>query len=245
MPGEGAYAPALMDARPDRTPLLAGIAAARANLIPGALIQAVMLTLVLAYYFYPPARHALDVLAGWKRQYGYAATFLLLGLTGGLLPEALRIGIFQRGAVHAANFRDMAFGFLFWGFMGCCTDTFYRFQALLFGNQVTAAVLTKKVMLDMCVYTPLWGSPAPVCAYEWKQSGFSADVGRFFSLKFYRSTILPTLIANWGVWIPMVAIIYSLPLLLQVPLFALASSFWALLVASMTRGRPRPALQPC
>ena len=233
-----------METRPGGTPLLAGIAAARANFIPGVLIQAVMLALVLAYYFHAPTRHALDVLAWWKRRYGYAATFLLLGLAGGLLPEALRIAIFQRGAVRGANLRDMAFGFLFWGFMGCCTDTFYRFQAFLFGHRVTAALLTKKVMLDMFVYTPLWGCPAPVWAYEWKRHGFPARVGRFFTPRFYRSTILPTLIANWGVWIPAVTIIYSLPLLLQVPLFALASSFWSLLVAAMTSGRPLPAAPP-
>jgi hypothetical protein len=35
-------------------------------------------------------------------------------------------------------------------------------------------------------------------------------------------------------WIPLMAIIYSLPLALQFPLFALALSFWVLLLTYMT-----------
>jgi len=36
------------------------------------------------------------------------------------------------------------------------------------------------------------------------------------------------------VWIPLMAIIYSLPLALQFPLFSLALSFWVLLLTYMT-----------
>ena len=46
----------------------------------------------------------------------------------------------------------------------------------------------------------------------------------------YRDKILPTLLATWAVWIPLMAIIYSLPLALQFPLFGLALSFWVLLL---------------
>jgi hypothetical protein len=55
-----------------------------------------------------------------------------------------------------------------------------------------------------------------------------------FTLPHYRDKILPTLVATWAVWIPLMAIIYSLPLALQFPLFALALSFWVLLLTYMT-----------
>jgi hypothetical protein len=45
---------------------------------------------------------------------------------------------------------------------------------------------------------------------------------------------VPTLLATWAVWIPVVAIIYSLPLALQFPLFSLALTFWVLLLTYMT-----------
>ena len=42
------------------------------------------------------------------------------------------------------------------------------------------------------------------------------------------------LVATWAVWVPLMAIIYSLPLALQFPLFALALAFWVLMMTYMT-----------
>ncbi len=198
-----------MDDQRGKSPLLAGLAAARANLIPGVMIQTVMLVLVVAYYRFAPARHALDVLAGWKGQSGYLFTFLVLGFTGGILPEILRVIVFQRGQLGTSNLYDMTFGFPFWGVLGCVTDTFYRCQATWFGSQVSALMLVKKVALDMLVFTPLWGAPVVVYGLAWQRSGFTADVGGLL-LAILPYEVLPVLVANWGVWIPAVTIIYSL-----------------------------------
>ena len=203
-----------------------------------------MLVLLLAYYFYEPTRAALNLLAGWKAQGGYLFTFAVLGLAGAVLPEILRVVVFQRGTITRNNLVDMAFGIPFWGALGCVTDAFYRGQAAWFGTEVHAAMLVKKVVLDMLVFTPFWGTPAVVCGLEWKRSGFSSGIRRFFSWRFYRATVLPVLVANWCVWVPAVTIIYSLPLLLQVPLFALTNSFWSLLVTYMSRDKPVPIGPP-
>lgn len=59
---------------------------------------------------------------------------------------------------------------------------------------------------------------------------------------------MPTLLTNW-VWIPLTAMIYSLPLALQFPLFSLALTFWVLLLTYMTNrfagkpGQSAPALE--
>jgi uncharacterized membrane protein YccC len=45
---------------------------------------------------------------------------------------------------------------------------------------------------------------------------------------------VPTLLATWVVWVPLMAIIYSLPYPLQFPLFSLALTFWVLLLTYMT-----------
>jgi len=70
---------------------------------------------------------------------------------------------------------------------------------------------------------------------KWKNNGISAGpLRQLFTLAHYRDKILPTLLATWAVWIPLMAIIYSLPLALQFPLFGLALSFWVLLLTYMT-----------
>ena len=45
---------------------------------------------------------------------------------------------------------------------------------------------------------------------------------------------MPVLITTWAVWIPLMAVIYSLPLALQFPLFALGLAFWVLMMTYMT-----------
>ena len=57
---------------------------------------------------------------------------------------------------------------------------------------------------------------------------------RAFSWNHYRDKIIPTLLATWVVWAPLMAIIYSLPYPLQFPLFSLALTFWVLLLTYMT-----------
>jgi hypothetical protein len=53
-----------------RRPLAVGLRAARANLIPALVIQTIVVAIVAAYYFHPPAREWLAHLAELKRQGG-------------------------------------------------------------------------------------------------------------------------------------------------------------------------------
>lgn len=199
-----------------------------------------MLAVVFAYYNHAQTRSLLSTVAEWKRHYGYRFTFLVIGIAGGVLPEVLRVLLLQQFKPRAENVRNMLFGFPFWGLLGCTVDAFYILQARVFGAEATPAVLVKKVLVDQFLFTPLWGTSAIVWAYEWRRSGFRLAVLRgFFTWPFYRDRILPSLIAGWGVWIPAVTIIYSLPTLLQIPLFALATSFWSLIVTYIATMKQR------
>jgi len=81
----------------------------------------------------------------------------------------------------------------------------------------------------------LFGAPFGVRTYAWKDTGTSMQPMRaLFTCPNYRDKSFPTLLATWGVWIPLMATIYSLPLALQFPLFGLALSFWVLLLTYMT-----------
>ena len=117
----------------------------------------------------------------------------------------------------------------------CLVDLLYRGEAVWLGNVVTLPVVLAKICLDQFGYNPFFAAPFGVLTYEWKNSGFSLEsLGRGFTWDHYRDKIVPTLLATWAVWIPLMAIIYSLPLALQFPLFSFALTFWVLLLTYMT-----------
>ena len=122
-----------------------------------------------------------------------------------------------------------------WAIDGSLVDLLYRSEAAWFGNVVAFPVVLAKICVDQFVYNPFFAAPFGVLTYEWKNSGFSREsLVRGFTWDHYRDKIVPTLLATWAVWIPLMAIIYSLPLALQFPLFSLALTFWVLLLTYMT-----------
>src|SRR6266446_1016347 len=112
---------------------------------------------------------------------------------------------------------------------------FKRAEAHWLGDVVTLPVVLGKICIDQFGYNVFFAAPFGVLTYEWKNSGISMQPLRdLFTWPHYRDKIFPTLLATWAVWIPLMAIIYSLPLVLQFPLFSLALSFWVLLLTYMT-----------
>jgi len=88
----------------------------------------------------------------------------------------------------------------------------YRSEAAWLGDVVTLPVVCAKICVDQFGYNPFFAAPFGVLTYEWKNSGISmGPVCDLFTWKHYRDKIIPTLLATWAVWIPLMAIIYSLP----------------------------------
>lgn len=219
-------------------PWRAGLRAARANLVPGLMVQGVMLALMLAYYFYPPTRALLNDLAEVKSRWGYGYSLVAAVVAGAMVPELMRVAVFQRWRWRPANWSNLAFTIPFWGTMGVIVDFFYRQQAEWFGDDLRLSVVVPKVLVDQFLYNPLFAGPVTVWLYDWKRRGYRFERG-FFTAAYYRERIVPTLFANWGVWLPVVAILYSLPLLLQIPLFALALTLWVLIYTWMSEDPQR------
>ena len=116
------------------------------------------------------------------------------------------------------------------------TDAFYQFQTWLFGSGTDWLTIVKKGIVDLCGYTAFISTPAYLAASEWKNQNYRlAGMSRVFTWRFFLEKVIPADIAALGVWIPLVAIIYSLPPLLQIPVYSLALAFWALLLAWMGR----------
>lgn len=213
-------------------PFLIGLRAARANLLPGLILQAAMLGIVAAYFYHEPTRVRLNVLAEYKKAWGYGFSALSSILAGAILPEIFRAIFFQGGKFRRENLSNLLFAIPFWGCMGMCVDCLYRMQAVWFGTDGTALTLIKKMAVDQFIYSAFFSAPVSVIAYDWHRG--SGGPSRLLSAKFWKTDLPPTVIANWGVWIPLVAIIYSLPPLLQVPLSNLALTFWVLILTFIT-----------
>jgi hypothetical protein len=219
-------------------PWVAGLRAARANVVPGLIVQGLMVAVVISYYFYPPMRGWLDGLAQVRMRWGYGYAVVNSIIAGALIPELLRVSFFQRWKFQRSNFSNLCFTVPFYGFIGLAVDLFYRQQALWFGEAVTVAVVTKKVLVDQFLYNPLFACPVMNWLYDWKARGYRLEgTSVFFTVGYYREFVVPTLFATWGVWIPVVVTLYSLPTLLQIPLFGLALSLWVMLYTWMAEQR--------
>ena len=209
--------------------------AVRANAIPALILQAVMLALVLAYYLSPPVADLLDRLADYKRAHGLAFVIVATIIAASFLPEIFLVLFFQGGRVRAQNFRNLLFTAPIWAVDGVTVDFLYRGLAALLGDTASVPVVAAKICIDQFGYNVFFAAPYGVLAYQWKNSGFSFPVLRAcLTPAFYRDKIVPTLCTTWAVWIPLMAMIYSLPLALQFPLFSLALTFWVLLLTYMT-----------
>jgi hypothetical protein len=218
-----------------RTPFMIGWEAAKANAKPALLIQAVMLALAIGFYTNGATADALRNLAGFKQAHGLVFVIVASVLAGAILPEIFLILFFQRGRPHIGNLRNLTFTIPVWGFDGSLVDLLYRAEAHWLGDVATLPVVLGKILIDQFGYNVFFAAPFGVLTYEWKNSGISMrPVRDLFTWPHYRDKIFPTLVATWAVWIPLMAIIYSLPLALQFPLFGLALSFWVLLLTYMT-----------
>jgi len=208
--------------------------AARANLAPGLALQAFALTLVLAYYFHPSTHQSLDVLAAFKSRMGFRYSIVATAVFGGVIPSLfLRLNPRTRAVTPYSH---ILFYILIWAYRGFEVDLLYRVQGWLFGNEPSLSVIVKKVAADQLLYTPFWSATTTLLLYHWKDSGFRlSSLTDMNWLRFQRENLPKALLATWVVWIPGVAIIYSLPAPLQIPLFNIVLCFFSLLYVTLTR----------
>jgi len=225
----------IASAKTNRTSLALGWEAAKANAVPGFILQGAMLLVLIGYYLSPPFADFLNRLARYKSEHGLVFVVMAAMLAGAIVPELFVILFFQRGRFRRQNLRNLAFTVPTWGIDGILVDLMYRLNATWFGDVTTVGVVTAKILVDQLGYNPFFAAPAEVLVYEWKNEGFSwPSVRRALTWGHYRDKIVPTLLATWAVWGPLMAIIYSLPFALQFPLFSIALTFWVLLLTYMT-----------
>jgi hypothetical protein len=221
--------------RSPRTPWLIGWEAAKANAAPAFVLQAMMLAVLFAYYFHSPSAAILNALADYKEQKGIPFVLASSVSVGAVLPELFVIIFFQRGRIKKQNAENFIFNAPFWALDGFLVNGMYTLLASWLGDRATLPVVAGKMCIDQFGYNPFFAAPFGIWGYAWKNSGYSLRKLRpLLTWNYYREHAFPVLVATWAVWIPLMAIIYSLPFALQFPLFALALAFWVMMMTYMT-----------
>jgi hypothetical protein len=206
----------------------------RFNLRPALVLQAFALAILFGYFGSNGVRDALDVIGALKVRHGYLYSAIATCVFGGLIPFVV---LSLAGRVpHHRRHAELAFYLLLWLWKGMEVDAFYRAQAAWFGEGSDAGTIALKTVVDQLVYVPLWAAPSQVLLFTWKDAGFTLSGARdAFRRQSFLARVLVVMFSTWVVWVPAVAIIYSLPSALQLPLFNLVLCFWCLLMSFISR----------
>jgi hypothetical protein len=215
-----------------------GLRAARENLLPGLVLQALMGCFLAAYFLHDGTQAFLERVGESREEMGYLFSLTTYLVSGAVLPEILRIVFFQRCRLTAANLRSIATAAPCWGFMGMAVDFFYRCQNVWFGTGNEWSVVLLKIAVDQFLYSPFFANPVITGYFTLRAGGFRREAfGFVFSRAFLAEKWLPVQIAGWGVWFPGVALVYSMPPQLQIPVAVLIHAFWVLILTTLTRRR--------
>ncbi len=215
---------------PPPSPLEAGAAALRRFWRPFVLIQASAAAVALTYWASPTFRAACAAAAAWKAAGGLPIAAALTAVAGGLLPEAAKLLADRGRSSLRGRGGEIAFNIAFFALDGVVIDLLYRGEAVLFGRQGLIRTVAEKVAFDQFVFSPLW-SVAIVALFAWRQRGFSLAATRAaLGRDMFRTRVLPLVIPNWLFWIPMVSIVYAMPVPLQFLLFVPALGAWSLIM---------------
>jgi hypothetical protein len=227
-------------------PWRSGLRGARAHLVPGFFLQLAALALVLGYYYAPGVHRALARVTEFRQETGVGFGIVSTALFGAVLP-LLYIRLSRDNERPDSGYSGIQ-GLcltLFWAYKGLEVDLWYRLQAHWIGTGHGPATIAIKVILDQFVYCPLFAVPVTVAVYQLVQAWpdrvkFLADVR---APGWYRRHALPVLVANAGVWVPAVAVIYALPTPLQLPLQNIVLCFYTLILVHQMRARLAPVPQ--
>ncbi len=211
--------------------------AAKANLLPAMFLWAAAVAIILAYSFLPSVKEVLDGLAEFKKSGGYAFSAISTPIFAALLPLMIQRLARACGSrsIRPESWRNLPLLVAFWAYRGAEIDGLYRFQEWLWGKEQTPWTLAGQVAIDQYLYVVLWAIPTMVIVFLFKDSGYSLGrTRRALGKRWYRNRCVPILLVNWVVWIPVVAVIYSLPPGLKIPVMNINVCLFMLLVMFLT-----------
>ena len=207
---------------------------ARMNLVPMVVLWLLAAAMVLAYYRFPCAAAALEPLARWQTECGWSASFLNRLFFAGVVPGIFLVTV---KALKVRRPLRVACAQGVWcGLWGILCGWFYELQALVVGNDASVSTLFLKTAVDQFVWTVLVMAPVDAVFFFWLGRDFSLSRMRAeWPRSFVHGVVLPNLLSNWIVWIPVLCVIYAFPLPLQIQIAGIVGSFWTLLCLQIGR----------
>lgn len=207
----------------------------RENRVPCIALNIIVITLVGSYYQVPAIAEVWEAVGAFKLKWAYAFSLGSTIFAAALLPSLVQLVM---GTLPPeGRWKRVGLLSLFWGYRGMEIDWFYQVQGWLFGTGNDAATLIKKVAVDQFVMSPLWFVPTVLIAMRWVDMGGSwARTRASLTREFWTRTCPTVMVTNWLVWIPTLALVYSLPPALQFPLFSVVMCFFILIVTLLARG---------
>ena len=219
------------------TPWQIGVRAARANLVPGLVLQTAAAGFVAAYYFSPEFHAGLQLLVDWQTRFGIGFTVMTRVAFNGIVPAAFCALV--PGLRVRRPWAALLFGMVWWAFMGANTHVFYHLQVRLWGSEAGVATVLLKTATDMLVYSPFYASPIVAVAHLWQDQNYSFSATRLqLGSGWYRRVVLPNQVPGWTFWAPCLLVLYALPTALQMPMSALLGCFWSLMCLQIALRTP-------
>ena len=219
-----------------KTPWSVGWEAVRRNRLPMVVLWTVSVVMVLAYYSMPIVPSALEPLARWQRESGWLAAFLNRVIFCGLIPGTFIVCVRSLRPKHMVAV--IAVQTVWSGICGVVSDWMFSLNACLFGTGVDFLTLCVKTAVCQFVWTPLFFIPLGSIVYFWIGRDFSAErFRREIPSRFYYGLVLPNLLVNWALWIPVTFVIHMFPTPLQIQLSGLASALFSLLLLAIGRSK--------
>lgn len=206
----------------------------RENRLPCLVLNLLVLALVGSYYAVPQAAALWQAVGDFKLRWSFGFSLASTVFAAALLPTLVQ-GLMGRLPAHG-RLKRLALLSLFWGWRGMEIDLFYQIQGWLFGHGNDLRTLLIKVAFDQFVMSPLWFVPTVLIALRWVEfDGSWARTRASLDREFWLRTCPTVMLANWLVWIPALALIYSLPAALQFPLFSGVMCFFILILTLLAR----------
>ncbi len=219
------------------TPWQIGVRSARANFIPGLILQGIAALFVWAYYQSDAFNELLQQVVVIQEREGILFSMLTRMVFNGIVP-AVFCWLVPGLQVHRP-WVAMLFGMAWWAFIGLTTHLFYALQAWLWGAEAGLTTILLKTATEMLLFSPIFAAPLISLAFFWQDQNYSFHATHLqLGPGWYRRIVMPNLIPGWAFWTPGVMILYSLPTALQMPMSSLLGCFWALMCLQIARRIP-------
>jgi hypothetical protein len=209
--------------------------AVRSNLLPGLFLWTLLGLFLISYSLSAVVQAGMARWADVKLAVGPVFAALSYTVFAVWVPEALGWWA-RRPRLDARFWHHLLFASVMWGAIGWSVDVFYRVQNHVFGLGHDWLTVLQKTAVDQFLFGPLM-TLLSMLLLKWRDDGYPRSTwAALLDADFWRRLYLPVMVALWCVWLPTIAVLYSLPAALQFPVVSVVTSFWMLIFTFLRKG---------